>query len=140
MPETHPVPIGDERFQGHDALPVHAPYDGAEIGRVPACTVADVDRAVKAARAALDDRPPPPWKRAEILDAAARLLGERVDDFARTIAREAAKPLKTAKAEAQRAVSTFTFAAVEARRLAGDVVPIDASQAGEGKLAFTLRV
>src|SRR5205085_2412614 len=34
---------------------------------------------------------------------------------------------------------TYTFAALEARRLAGDVVPMDASQAGEGKLAFTLR-
>src|SRR5256886_7660683 len=37
-------------------------------------------------------------------------------------------------------MSTFTFAAVEARKLAGEIVPMDASQAGEGKLAFTLRV
>src|SRR2546430_16997868 len=37
-------------------------------------------------------------------------------------------------------MSTFTFAAVEARKLAGEVVPMDAAQAGEGKLAFTLRV
>jgi acyl-CoA reductase-like NAD-dependent aldehyde dehydrogenase len=36
-------------------------------------------------------------------------------------------------------MSTFTFAAVEARKLAGEMVPMDASQAGEGKLAFTLR-
>ncbi|MBA2326096.1 MAG: aldehyde dehydrogenase family protein, partial [Actinobacteria bacterium] len=42
--------------------------------------------------------------------------------------------------EAQRAVSTFTFAAVEARTLAGDIVPMDASDAGEGKLGFTLRL
>jgi len=37
-------------------------------------------------------------------------------------------------------MSTYTMAAVQARTLAGDVVPMDASQAGEGKLAFTLRV
>ena len=37
-------------------------------------------------------------------------------------------------------MSTYTFAAVEARKLAGEMVPMDASQAGEGKLAFTLRV
>jgi acyl-CoA reductase-like NAD-dependent aldehyde dehydrogenase len=37
-------------------------------------------------------------------------------------------------------MSTYTMAAVEARKLAGEVVPMDASQAGEGKLAFTLRV
>ncbi len=67
-------------------------------------------------------------------------LDERTEDFARIIAGEAAKPLKTARIEAQRAVSTFTFAAVAARTLAGDLVPMDASDAGEGKLAFTLRV
>src|SRR5919204_395645 len=38
-----------------------------------------------------------------------------------------------------RAMSTYTFAAVEARKLAGEMVPMDAAQAGEGKLAFTLR-
>ncbi|MEA2685546.1 MAG: hypothetical protein QOE93_741, partial [Actinomycetota bacterium] len=56
------------------------------------------------------------------------------------IALESAKPLKTARVEATRAVSTFTFAAVEARRLTGDMVPIDAAHVGEGRLAFTLRV
>src|SRR5205823_4236813 len=61
-------------------------------------------------------------------------------DFGRTIALEAAKPIKTARVEATRAVDTFTFAAVEARRLAGDVVPLESAQVGEGKLAFTLRV
>ncbi len=37
-------------------------------------------------------------------------------------------------------MSTYTMAAVEARKLAGEMVPMDASQAGEGKLAFTLRL
>jgi acyl-CoA reductase-like NAD-dependent aldehyde dehydrogenase len=48
--------------------------------------------------------------------------------------------MKAARVEAQRAVSTYTFAAVEARRLAGQVVPMEASQAGEGKLGLTIRV
>src|SRR4029077_127836 len=48
--------------------------------------------------------------------------------------------IKTARVEAQRAVSTFTFAAVAARTLSGELVPMDASEAGAGKLAFTLRV
>ena len=59
--------------------------------------------------------------------------------MARTICAEAGKPIRTARVEASRAVSTYTFAAVEARKLAGDVVPMDASEAGEGKIAFTLR-
>ena len=48
--------------------------------------------------------------------------------------------MKAARVEARRAMSTYTFAAVEARKLAGEVVPMDASQAGEGKFAFTLRM
>src|SRR5204863_5669777 len=61
------------------------------------------------------------------------------EDMARTICAEAGKPIKTARVEASRAASTYTFAAVEARKLAGDVVPMAASEAGEGKIAFTLR-
>jgi acyl-CoA reductase-like NAD-dependent aldehyde dehydrogenase len=140
MAEVRSVPIGDGRFAGDETITVRAPYDGTELATVPRCGPADVDRAVRAARAALDADPLPPWRRAEILDNAVRLLAERVDDFARTIASEAAKPMKTARTEAQRAVSTFTFAAVAARTLAGDVVPIDAAQVGEGKLGFTLRI
>ena len=119
---------------------VRSPYDGAEVGRVPRHGPGDVDRAVAAAAGALRDDPLPPWRRAQVLEAAARLLAERIADFARTIAPEAAKPIKTARIEATRAVSTITFAAVEARRLTGDMVPVDAAEIGEGRLAFTLRV
>jgi acyl-CoA reductase-like NAD-dependent aldehyde dehydrogenase len=123
-----------------DTIVVTSPFDGTEVGRVPKMGGDDVDRAVAAAKAALRDRPLAPWRRAEILDRAARLLAERAEDFARTIAREAAKPIRTARIEASRAVSTFTFAAMEARRLTGEVVPVDATEIGEGRLAFTLRV
>jgi acyl-CoA reductase-like NAD-dependent aldehyde dehydrogenase len=138
MAATRAVPIGDERFSGKDTKAVISPYDGTELARVPACGPAEVDRAVAAARKALAENPLPAWKRAEILDAAARLLHERTESFARTLAAEAAKPLKTARVEAERAVSTFTFAATEARKLSGQMVPIDASEVGEGKLAFTM--
>ncbi|MGH8994372.1 MAG: aldehyde dehydrogenase family protein [Acidimicrobiia bacterium] len=140
MSELHPVPIGGERFTGQESLAVRSPYDGSELGRVPACGAAEVDRAVAAGRAVLDTGPLPAWRRAEILDTAAGLLSERTESLARIIAAEAAKPIKTARVEAKRAVSTFTFAAVEARRLAGEMVPLDASDVGEGKLAFTLRL
>src|SRR5204862_2054419 len=78
-------------------------------------------------------------RRAEILVRVAGLLGRRHEEVARTISDEAGKPMKAARVEARRAMSTFTFAAVEARKLAGEMVPMDASQAGVGKLAFTLR-
>ena len=83
--------------------------------------------------------PLPAHKRAEILVKVVAGIARRHDEIARQISAEAGKPLKAAKVETSRAMSTYTFAAVEARKLAGEVVPMDASQAGEGKLAFTLR-
>jgi acyl-CoA reductase-like NAD-dependent aldehyde dehydrogenase len=137
------LPIGDDRVGASttgDEIVVRSPYDGHEIERVPACGRDEVERAVAGAVAVHRAGPLPPWKRAEILDRAARLLGERTEEFAHIIADEAAKPIKTARVEANRAVSTFTFAATEARRLAGEMVPMDAADVGEGKLGFTLRV
>jgi acyl-CoA reductase-like NAD-dependent aldehyde dehydrogenase len=140
MTDVAALPIGPRRLGTGDTIVVRSPYDDHEIGRVPACGPAEVAAAVSAARAALEDDPLPAWRRAEILDTAARLLAERRETFARVIAAEAAKPLKTARVEASRAVATFTFAAVEARALVGTMVPMDASDVGVGKLGFTLRV
>jgi acyl-CoA reductase-like NAD-dependent aldehyde dehydrogenase len=121
-------------------LTVRSPYDGHVIGELPVSTVDDVNRAVAVAKAALRAGAMPPWKRAQILDLAALRLAARREEFARIIAEEAAKPIKTARVEAERAVGTFQFAAAEARKLAGEIVPLDAIPAGEGKLGFTLRL
>ena len=136
----HALPIGDAQVTTGEWIEVRSPYDGSLLGRVPAAGAAELDSAVTAARAVLDEGPLPAWKRAEILDAAARALAGRTEELARVIAAEAAKPLKTARVEAQRAVSTFIFSAAEARSLTGETIPMDASAAGDGKLAFTLRV
>jgi acyl-CoA reductase-like NAD-dependent aldehyde dehydrogenase len=106
---------------------------------VPKAGAEEARRAVDAAQRAMAD-PIPAHERAAILDRVAAALGERQEEVARTISAEAGKPMKAARVEAQRAVSTYTFAAVEARRLAGQVVPMEASQAGEGKLGLTIRV
>jgi acyl-CoA reductase-like NAD-dependent aldehyde dehydrogenase len=140
MADVRALPLAGERHTSTQTITVNSPYNGAVIGEVPACTAGDVDRAVASAKAALAAGPLPLWKRAAILDAAARRLSERREEFARTIAAEAAKPLKTARIEAERAVGTFQFAAAEARKLTGEMVPLDAGAPGEGKLGFTLRV
>jgi acyl-CoA reductase-like NAD-dependent aldehyde dehydrogenase len=116
------LPIGDERVDASstgEEIVVRSPYDGHEIDRVPACGAEEVTRAVALATTARREHTLAPWERAEILDRAAHLLGQRTEQFAHIIAEEAAKPIKTARVEAKRAVSTFTFASVEARRLAG---------------------
>ncbi len=126
-------------MQTVESLEVRSPYSGEVVGRVPKSSANDARSAIDAAQEALAD-PLPAHERARILDRVAELLRERHDEATRLISAEAGKPMKAARVEAQRAVSTYTFAAVEARRLSGETVPMDASSAGEGKLAFTLRV
>jgi acyl-CoA reductase-like NAD-dependent aldehyde dehydrogenase len=119
---------------------VRSPYDESVVGRVAEGDAALVDRAVRAAQEAFESADFPQHARAEALDRAARLVGERVDELALTIAAEAGKPLKTARVEAERCVDTLTFSAVEARKLTGGTVPMEASTAGAGKLGVMLRV
>jgi len=120
-------------------LEVRSPYSGEVVGRVEKGGGTEARQALDAAARALAD-PLPAHERARILDTVAGLLEARHDEAARLISAEAGKPMKAARVEAQRAVSTYTFAAVEARRLTGETIPMDASAAGEGKLAFTLRL
>jgi len=130
--------IGGEWVETGDWHEVRSPYSGEVVGRVTKAGAAEARAAIDAAERAMAD-PLPAHKRAEILVKVVAGIARRHDEIAAQIAAEAGKPLKSAKVETSRAMSTYTFAAVEARKLAGEVVPMDAAQAGEGKLAFTLR-
>src|ERR671930_693800 len=130
--------VAGEWMETGDWLEVRSPYSGDVVGRVAKAGPDETRRAVDAAERAMQE-PLPAHKRAEILVRVAGALGRPHDEVARLISDEAGKPMKAARVEAKRAMSTYTFAAVEARKLAGEMVPMDAAQAGEGKLAFTLR-
>jgi acyl-CoA reductase-like NAD-dependent aldehyde dehydrogenase len=129
------VPSGENGM-----MEVHSPYDDALVAEVPSAGQGDVDRAVAAAAAALRRDDFPRMDRVRVLERAADALRDRQEHFAKAIAYESAKPLKTARVEAARAVETFGFAAAEARTFAGNVVPMEATPAGAGKTSFTLRV
>ncbi|MFL5955365.1 MAG: aldehyde dehydrogenase family protein [Gaiellaceae bacterium] len=118
---------------------VTSPYSGDVVGRVARGGAKETRAAIDAAERALGS-PLPAHERAAILDRIATALGERVEEAAQLISAEAGKPIKAARGEAARAVDTYTAAAVAARTLTGETVPMDASAAGEGKLAFTLRL
>src|SRR6476661_317480 len=119
-------------------IEVASPYDGSPVARVAKVGAAETRHAIDAAERAMQT-PLTAHERAEILARVAELLTARHDEVARLICAEAGKPMKAARVEASRAMSTYTFAAVEARKLAGEIVPMDASPAGAGKLGFTLR-
>ncbi|HEX2696262.1 MAG TPA: aldehyde dehydrogenase family protein, partial [Anaerolineales bacterium] len=109
-------------------------------GAVPAARREDVDAAIAAAQRARDVMADmPAHKRGEILAKTAALLRQRGDEIAKTIAAEAGKALKFARAEVERGISTFTIASEEAKRLHGETIPLDAVAAGEGYFGFYVR-
>jgi acyl-CoA reductase-like NAD-dependent aldehyde dehydrogenase len=122
------------------ALEVKNKYDGKMVGTVPTARKEDVEAAIDAAERAEEAMADmPAYKRADILLKTAALLRERSDELAKTIAAEAGKALKFARAEVDRAISTFTIAAEESKRLHGETIPLDAVPAGEGYFGFWTR-
>src|SRR5262245_37780095 len=136
----HKLYVGGEWMETGDWSEVKSPYDQTPIGRVPKGDAALVTKAAEAAQKAFQAGDFPQHERAAVLDRAARLVADREDDLTATIAAEAGKPLKTARVEAQRCVGTLVFSAVEARKLTGETVPMEAGAAGEGKVGMVIRV
>lgn len=140
MTHLTPALLDGEDLTASGVNEVRSPYDAQVVGAVPACTTEDLDRAVAVALQRHHSGPPPAHERAAILDRAAVLLTERLDEFAGSIAAESAKPITTARVEAERAVDTIRFSAAVARTLTGEMVAMDASAAGVGKLGYVMRV
>ncbi|HEX3727143.1 MAG TPA: aldehyde dehydrogenase family protein [Pirellulales bacterium] len=124
-----------------DRIEVRNPYNGAAIDTVPRASADDVEHALAAAvEGARIMRATTGYDRAKILSRAAQLLGERTEKLARLISSEEGKILAEATFEVSRARETIELSAEEAKRLAGEVLPIDGAPGGAGKLGFTLRV
>jgi acyl-CoA reductase-like NAD-dependent aldehyde dehydrogenase len=137
--KTRDLLIGGRWTRADEYISIRSPYNDTEVGRVGKAAPRHLENTLEAAHAALEE-PLPAYRRAEVLERAARSVESRANDLARTIALEAGKPIRAAALEVSRAVGTFTYAAVEARQLAGEVVPMEGTASGAGRTAFTLRV
>jgi acyl-CoA reductase-like NAD-dependent aldehyde dehydrogenase len=116
-------------------------YDRALIKEITADDAAALEARLAAAFRLMKDRDAAlkPYQRSAILIRAAGLLGERLDTFARLIAREGGKPLTDARIEAVRAVDGLRNAAEEIRNFAGREIPMGLTPASDGRWAFTTR-
>jgi glyceraldehyde-3-phosphate dehydrogenase (NADP+) len=116
------------------------PYDGSLVGRTWLASGTDLEQAT---RAAVDAAPLmrglAAYDRAEILMRISAQLKARREAFGRVLAGEAGKPIRDALVEVDRASMTFHIAADEARRLGGEVVPMDLAAHGKGRLAIVRR-
>jgi succinate-semialdehyde dehydrogenase/glutarate-semialdehyde dehydrogenase len=99
-----------------------------------------VAQAVAAAHAAFRRGAPGPFDRGAILERAAMLLEPRADEFVRTMQMEAGFTAADAAGEVRRCIQTLKLSAEEARRLAGEVIPLAGAPQQTGRMGFTLRV
>lgn len=122
-------------------IEVKNPFDGSIVDTVPKAGPAEVEAALAGAvKGAAEMRATTGYQRYEILNRASRLMRERVNELGRLISQEEGKTLAEGRIEAQRATETIELSAEEAKRITGEVLPLDGASGGAGKLGFTLRV
>jgi acyl-CoA reductase-like NAD-dependent aldehyde dehydrogenase len=138
MPSV-PYWVAGRAAQGDRELVVTGPH-GSTAGTTTAASAADVERAVAAADGVRDEfAASPAALRAGALEHVSRRLAERAEEFARLITAESGKPLKWARVEAARAVTTFRWAAEEARRWSGTLQRLDTEPSSAGRMALLRR-
>ena len=135
-----PLIRGAARQTG-DGVAVRSPYDDRLVAVVHRAGPAEIEAAIAAAVEAFQEtRRLPSWQREQILGRIAVTIANRKDELSRTIALEAAKPLKTAGLEVERASFTFKVAAEEAKRIYGEIIPLDWIPGTERRVAHVRRI
>lgn len=117
------------------------PYDDSIVDTVPKATLQDADRALAAAvEGARAMRRVSAYERFQVLKRAAESIGKQAEAIAQTITSEEGKTIGEARVEVSRSMQTLELSAEEAKRLSGEVVPLDGAAGGGNRLGFTLRV
>jgi acyl-CoA reductase-like NAD-dependent aldehyde dehydrogenase len=138
--QTSPNYIGGEWIDTAAHDPVLLPYDGTTVGQVPRAGRELLDRAIVAAHEghhAMRDLAN--YERADLLLRVAGLIRRDLAEYSQIICAETGKPIKEARVEAERCLQTLIAAAHEARQLHGEVIPMDFSAVGSGRMAVTVR-
>ncbi len=119
---------------------IRAPYDGTPIAQVFQATREHAEAAIRAAvRAFGTTRKLPAFERQRVLRSIAQYITSRKEEFSRTLAQEAGKPLKAARTEVERSIFTFTVAAEESTRIPGEYLSLDWQQYTAGRWGIVRR-
>src|SRR2546429_9852360 len=133
MAQMTVTPVGTQGFlvdgkwiESGNPLEIRAPYDGAPIAQVFQAKREHAEAVIKAAVKAFGTaRRLPAFERQRVLRRVGQRISERKQEFVRTLAQEAGKPIKAARTEVERAIFTFTVAAEESTRIYGEYLPLD---------------
>ena len=119
---------------------IFSPHTNEAIAEIPQLTVEEVNRVIDTANETKEEMALlTALERAQILEHIAQLFEERKEEAAKIISLESAKPLKFALIEVDRTIETYKFAAEEAKRVTGEIIPMDAAKNGVNRFAYTVR-
>ncbi len=134
------VLLGGQWVSKEEKIPVVYPYTGEVIAEVSKADEEDVYKAIELAKEGFEEISSlTPYERYQILMRASQILSARAEEFAKTLVLEVGKTIREARTEVQRAIQTLIFSAEEAKRIGGEVIPIDAHPNGKGKVGFYMR-
>lgn len=125
---------------GGSSVDVLNPFDNSLVGKVALANQGDLDRAIERAQEGFQKtRALQSYERYEVLSSIASRIREQKEEFALGLVAEVGKPISAARVEIERSITTFQYAAEEARRLGGDVIPLDIAAAGQNRYGIVRR-
>ncbi len=132
--------IGGNWIDKEEKIDVRNPYDNSLVDTVPRGRAEDVKHAIEIAVKGYEiNRNLPVHERISILKKTAKLMQERFEDLAKTIATEGSKTIREARKEVGRAINTITISAEEARRINGETIPFDSAEGSENRVGYYYR-
>ena len=134
------LPVAGELYDGGETLVVLDKFTGKPWAEVAVADREAVDRAIRAAEKAYKEMALTPYRRYEVLLRASQLLQERKEQIAEVMVHEGGKVWKEALGEVDRATQTLILSGEEAKRVTGEMIPVEGAPGAENRLGFTIRV
>lgn len=132
--------IHNEWSKTYKSTKIKSPYNGETLGKVYLAEDDFLEMAIESVQKGfLVSRKLSGFDRYDLLLKIANGIKQQADELARTIALEGGKPIRFARNEVERATLTFTWAAEEARRLSGEVIPLDVVAKTRGYVGISRR-
>lgn len=136
----HKLLVNGKWVDTREKAAIVSPHDGRLVGKVCWAGEKQMEAAIVAATTAFArTRALPACERSAMLQAVVRGLQKARQQFVKTIVDEAGKPVTYAEGEVERCILTFTIAAEEAKRIGGEVIPLDISPTAAGRTGITRR-
>jgi acyl-CoA reductase-like NAD-dependent aldehyde dehydrogenase len=132
--------IGGKWLETKESSSIRNPYDGTIVGEVCQAGNDEIEMAIRIAEESFEYmRVLPSYKRSEILSKTAALIRDRKEELGRMMTLESGKPIQFTRGEVDRAILTFAVASEEAKRIPGDVIPLDLAAGSERRWGIIRR-